>query len=179
TEVGQWVEKGGGILQMVDLSTVRILVDMPERYVARVMAGGAVTVRMDALGEETFRGKVHALVPEGDREARLFPLEIRIKNEKLRIKEGMLARVAFDLGLARRVLMVDKDAIIIRGPQTFLFAVNEGKAKRHLVSTGKAKGKQIEIDGPLKEGEMVVIRGNERLRDGQPVQVIPSALQGS
>jgi len=174
TEVGQWVQKGGGILQMVDLSTVRILVDIPERYVPGVKKGSAVQVRIDALGEETFPGKVHALVPEGDRASRLFPLEIRVKNPKLRIKEGMLARVEFDLGQARRSLMVDKDAIIVRGPQTYLFSIQEGKAIRHQVSTGKAKGTRIEIKGPIEEGQLVVIRGNERLRDGQSVEVLPS-----
>ncbi len=174
TEVGQWVEKGGGILRMVDLSTVRILVDLPERYVPRVKKGSTVRVRIDALGEETFPGKVHALVPEGDRASRLFPLEIRVKNAELHIKEGMLARIEFDLGQARRSLMVDKDAIIVRGPQTYLFSIQEGKAIRHSISTGKAKGTQIEIKGPVDEGQLVVIRGNERLRDGQAVEVLPN-----
>ncbi|HIE65761.1 MAG TPA: efflux RND transporter periplasmic adaptor subunit [Nitrospiria bacterium] len=174
TEVGQWVQKGGGILRMVDLSTVRILVDIPERYVSGVKKGSAVRVRIDALGKETFPGKVHALVPEGDRASRLFPLEIRVKNAQFRIKEGMLARVEFDLGEARRSLMVDKDAIIVRGPQTYLFSIQEGKAIRQKVSTGKAKGTRIEIKGPIEEGQLVVIRGNERLRDGQAVEVLPS-----
>ncbi|MFQ5579069.1 MAG: efflux RND transporter periplasmic adaptor subunit [Nitrospiria bacterium] len=173
TEIGQWVEKGGGILRMVDLSTVRILVDIPEKYVPGVKKGDTVRVRIDALGGQTFPGKVHALVPEGDRASRLFPLEIRVKNPKLLIKEGMLARVAFDLGQSRKILMVDKDAIIVRGPQTYLFSVQEGKAIRHPVSTGTARGNGIEVKGPLKEGQMVVIRGNERLRDGQKVEVLP------
>jgi membrane fusion protein (multidrug efflux system) len=101
-------------------------------------------------------------------------LEIRVINTKSRIKEGMLARVEFDLGQARNSLMVDKDAIIVRGPQTYLFSVQEGKAIRHSVSTGKARGTRIEINGPIEEGQLVVIRGNERLRDGQPVEVLPN-----
>ncbi len=172
-EVGEWLEKGGGVVQLVDAAKVRILVDMPEKYVPHLKTGGPVGVRFDGIGDERFSGTVHALIPQGDREARLFPLEVHVDNADFRIKTGMLARIHFDLGLERRVLMADKDAIIRRGAEIFLFAVEGDKAVQHKVSLGSAKGGMIEVSGSIQEGTPVVIRGNERLRDGQPVQVVP------
>jgi membrane fusion protein (multidrug efflux system) len=174
TEIGQWVDEGGDIIHLVDLSVVRILVDMPEKYVDNVRVAEEVTVKFDALPEKVYKGRVRAVIPEGNREAHLFPVEIHVKNKGLAIKAGMLARIEFGLGLIRSVSMVHKDAVITRGTRTYLFAVDQGTVKQVFVTTGQAKGELIEVRGPLKEGEMVVIRGNERIRNGQPVQVIRS-----
>lgn len=173
TEIGQWVNKGGDIVHLVDLSVVRIMVDTPEKYVANIKIAEEVTVKIDALPNQSFKGKIHAIIPEGNREAHLFPVEIHLKNKDLAIKGGMLARIKFSLGLLRNVTMVHKDAVITRGTRTYLFVEDQGTVKQVFVTTGQAKGEFIEVRGPLKEGEMVVIRGNERIRGGQPVQIVP------
>lgn len=173
TEEGEWVEKGTGIVFLVDLSKVRILAELPEKYVALIQPQSPAIISFDALPGEMFRGTVHALIPEGDRLSRIFPLEVHVANPHLKIKEGMLARVSFEAGLSRRVLMVTQDAILRKGPQISLFVVKDGKAVKALVTTGKTKKNMIEITGSLKENDVVVIRGNERLRNGQSVQVVP------
>ncbi|MBN4054257.1 efflux RND transporter periplasmic adaptor subunit [Nitrospira defluvii] len=172
-EEGEWLERGGGVVQLVDATKIRILVDMPEKYVSEVKIGGSVKVHFDAIGNTPFDGRVHALIPEGDRASRLFPLEVHVENDDLKIKEGMLAKIDFDLGLDRPVLMVEKDAIIRRGSESFLFIVRGEKAIKQTVLLGKAKGEWIEVVGSLQTGNQVVIRGNERLRDGQAVQIVP------
>ncbi len=172
-EEGEWAKLGDGIVQLVDSTKIRILVDMPEKYVSEVKIGGSVKVHFDAAGNGPFSGRVHALIPEGDRASRLFPLEVHVDNDDLQIKEGMLAKVSFDLGLDRSVLMVEKDALIRRGSETFLFTIAGGKAIKQNVTLGKAKGEWIEVAGPLQVGNQVVIRGNERLRNGQAVQIVP------
>lgn len=172
TEEGEWVSKGGGIVHLVDLSRVRILVEMPGKYIRDVQRGGVVSVKIDAIPGEVFSGKVHALIPAGDRAARLFPVEVHVENKGLLLQEGMLARVAFALGRSRRVLMVDKDALIRKGSETFLFVVEDAKAVKKLVSVGRGKGGLIEVDGGLTVGDIVVIRGNERLREGRAVHVV-------
>ncbi len=175
TEEGQWVEMGGSIVQLVDLSKVRILVEMPEKYIPIVKVGGNVSVRLDALPGETFSGKVHTLIPAGDPASRLFPVEVHVDNKGMRISDGMLARVAFGLGADRPALLVDKDAVIRKGNETFVFVAQDGKAAKKTVSLGQAKGLRIEISGDLKTGDSVVIRGNERLNDGREIQIVSNA----
>lgn len=172
TEEGEWVSKGGGIVHLVDLSRVRILVEMPGKYIREVQKGGTVSVQIDAIPDEVFSGKVHALIPAGDRASRLFPVEVHVENKGLLLQEGMLARVAFALGRSRRVLMVDKDALIRKGREIFLFVVKDAKAVKKSVSVGRGKGRFIEVNGALTVGDAVVIRGNERLREGRAVHVV-------
>lgn len=174
TEVGQWVEKGGNIVHLLDLSKVRVVVNTPEQYVSGIKTNEKVDVWIDAVGRTPFAGRVHALIPEGNREARVFPMEVEVPNEGSRIKEGMLARVEFNLGISRKALMVHKDAVITRGARTYIFVVSGSEAKQVSVSTGSARGDYIEISGPVDIGANAVIRGNERLRDGQAVQVVSS-----
>ena len=173
TEEGEWVTQGGGIIHLVDLSKARILVEVPEKYVSFLTTGESATVQFDAIQGRNFPGEIHALIPEGDREARLFPLELHIENSDLLIKEGMLARVNLRLGDPRSVLMVDKDAITRKGSQTTLFVAQGEKVIQKIVVTGQAKQGLIEIVGDLKAGDKVVIRGNERLRDGQAIRIVP------
>ncbi len=173
TEIGQWVNEGGDIVNLVDLSVVRIMVDTPEKYVANMKIAEEVIVNIDALPNQNFKGKIHALIPEGNREAHLFPLEVHVKNKGLALKGGMLARIEFALGFLRKATVVHKDAVITRGAMTYLFVEDQGTVKQVFVTTGQEKGEFIEVKGPLKEGEMVVIRGNERIRKGQSVQIVP------
>ena len=178
TEIGEWVEEGGEIVHMVDLSRVRVLVDMPEKYVSGVKENEEVDVRIDALGRQSFKGRIYALIPEGNKEAHSFPLEVHVNNKDLLIKEGMLARVGFNLGLSREAVMVHKDAIVTRAARSYVFIVNGEEAKQVFVTTGRAQGDLIEITGSVNVGEKAVIRGNERLRNGQPVQVVPDSEKG-
>jgi RND family efflux transporter MFP subunit len=178
TEIGEWVEEGGEIVHMVDFSRVRVLVDIPEQYVSGVKENEEVDVRIDALGRKSFKGRIYALIPEGDKEAHIFPLEVHVNNKDLLIKEGMLARVGFNLGLSRETVMVHKDAIITRAARSYVFVVNGEEAKQVFVTTGQAQGELIEITGSVNVGDKVVIRGNERLRNGQPVQVVPDSGKG-
>ncbi len=173
TEEGQWVETGGSIVQLVDLSKVRILIQVPEKFIREVKTGGTVSVHIDAMPDQGFTGKVHAIIPSGDRESRLFPVEVHVENKELLLNEGMLARVAFGLGTPRPALMVEKDAVIRKGSEAFLFVAEAGKAMKKIVTPGRGKGGRIEVSGDLKEGDVVVIRGNERLQEGRDIKVVP------
>jgi len=173
-EEGEWVAQGGGIVQLLDLSRTRLLLQVPEKYLSQIVVGSELRVEFDALSGEHFTGKIHALIPEGDSGSHLFPLEIHLENEAGLIKSGMLARVHLSLGPVRSVLMVPKDAITRKGPSTMLFVVEGDKVIPKIVRAGQAKDDLIEIQGDVKLGDKVVIRGNERLREGSAVRVVPA-----
>jgi multidrug efflux pump subunit AcrA (membrane-fusion protein) len=81
----------------------------------------------------------------------------------------MTARVLLPVGAPRTSIAVPRDAIVL-GPQgAAVYVVREGIAHAVPVSTGAAEGQLIEVRGELRAGERVVVRGNERLRPGQPV----------
>jgi RND family efflux transporter MFP subunit len=172
TEVGQWVEQGGDIVTLIDLGYVHVVVQVPERYVDKIRVGDRASVSVDALGNKRISGKIIAIIPEGDREARTFPVKVEIKNKNLRIKSGMLSHVTLSLGKPYPALLVPKDALVNRNNQRFVFVYQNDIVKLIRLDVKGYHGGMAEVSGELNPGLLVVIRGNERLRDGQKVLVI-------
>jgi RND family efflux transporter MFP subunit len=172
TQIGEWVEKGGPIVTLADLSSMEVMVDVPERYVPLLVLGGSTEVRIDALNPEKFPGKISAIISVGDSASRSFPVKVAVKNTNNRIKGGMLCRVSLAIGEPKAVLAVPKDAVVNLGQLYQLYVVRDGVAQPLPVELGDAADGMIQVKGPIEAGMQVVTRGNERLRPGQPVQII-------
>ena len=172
TQVGQWVEKGGPIVNMADLSSIEVVIDVPERYIPKLALGGKTQVQVDALNPETFTGKIAAIIAVGDSASRAFPVKVSVDNPNNRIKGGMLCRVSLAIGKPSSVLAVPKDAVVNMGQQHLVYVVQEGVAQPLYVQLGNTSDSMIEVRGSIKAGMQVVTRGNERLRPGQPVKII-------
>jgi multidrug efflux pump subunit AcrA (membrane-fusion protein) len=179
TEVGQWLAPGDPVVELLDLSTVEITVPVPERYIARVRKGDEIAVALDALPGRTFRGRVVQIIPQADAESRTFPVKVYVANRDGLIKSGMFARAKFPVERGRQALVVPKDALVSRGPIDILFIVADGRARQVAVRRGPATGSFVAVEGPIEEGQLVVVRGNERLRDGMPVAIMPPEKAGA
>ncbi len=70
-------------------------------------------------------------------------------------------------------------SLVSRGPVSLLFVVADGVAHQVAVKRGQATGAWVAVEGPVEEGQRVVVRGNERLRDGMPVAVVPPDKAGA
>jgi RND family efflux transporter MFP subunit len=127
---------------------------------------------VDALNPEKFTGKIAAIIAVGDSASRSFPVKVSVDNSDNRIKGGMLCRVSLAIGKPSSVLAVPKDAVVNMGQQHLLYVVQEGVAQPLPVQLGDTSDSMIEVKGSIKAGMQVVTRGNERLRPGQPVQII-------
>ena len=174
TEVGQWVSKGGPVVTLIDLSRVHVRVAVPERYVFRLEVGQPAFVTADALGGETYEATIDAIISEGDAEARTFPVKFEVVNRGFKLKSGMLARTTFSTGYSRKGLLVPKDALVNQGQTVVVFVVEDGMARQVPVRVEGYHGSKAEVAGRVRAGDPVVVRGNERLRDGQPVQASPT-----
>jgi RND family efflux transporter MFP subunit len=172
TQIGEWVDTGGAIVTLADLSRIEVVVEVPERYIPQLVAGTRGRVQIDALNPQNFTGAIAAIIPVGDSAARTFPVKIGVDNPGFRIKGGMLCRVTLATGKPSSVLAVPKDAVVNLGQKHLLFVVKDGAAQPMPVELGNASDSMIEVRGQVQVGMQVVTRGNERLRPGQPVQII-------
>jgi RND family efflux transporter MFP subunit len=172
TEVGQWVNEGGAVVELVDLDNVEIMVDVPEQYISQMKVGDTATVNIDSIPDLIIEGKITSIVPQADKSARTFPVRIVVSNAEHVIKSGMLARVSFLVGEPSLVKLVPKDAIFEQNRINFVYVVNNGSAQQVQVNKGISFKDLIEIIGPIETGQLVVVRGNERLRPGQLVNIV-------
>ena len=170
--VGQWLGKGDSVVTLVTLNPMRVNVPVPERYIHRVKIGGKAQVSFDALPSMGFTGTVTAVIPRADEAARTFPVRIVLANPEGTIKAGMLGRVTVPIGNPRKVFLVPKDALTLSQDGTSVYVVNDQSAHLVPVQVGSPDGALIEVQGDLKAGMKVVIRGNERLIPGQPLQIL-------
>ena len=173
-EAGNFVRTGDAVLELVQIDPIRVMIPVPEAAIRRVRPGLKVTLTFDALGNQRFEGQVEAVIPQGDRLARTFPVKVLLPNPDQHILPGMTARISVPLGERSRATAVSRDALVQSGGRTLVYAVRGGMAVPVPVTTMGTDGTLVQVKGELREGEKVIVRGNERLRPGQPVIVLPN-----
>lgn len=171
--VGQWLGEGEPVATLVVSDPIRVRIPVPERYIRHLKKGDPAEVTFDALPDRTFEGKIFSIIPRADEAARTFPVRIEIPNPDTAIKSGMLGRASLPAGNPHKAILVPKDALVLSGTGAAVYVVIDQSARLVPVKTGPAHGALIEVEGDLKDGLKVVVRGNERLRPGQPVQIVP------
>jgi RND family efflux transporter MFP subunit len=174
-QIGQWLGAGDPVVTLVVPDPILFMVPLPERYVPFLKIGDKATVTFDALPGKVFQGEIDAVIPKADTAARTFPVRIKIPNPKGQIKPGMLGRATLPSGDRHKALLVPKDALVLSGNGKVVYVVIDQTARLIPVEIGDAHGSLIEVQGDLRPELKVVVRGNERLRPGQPVKIVPSS----
>ncbi|MEE8185394.1 MAG: efflux RND transporter periplasmic adaptor subunit [Thermodesulfobacteriota bacterium] len=163
---GEWLSPGLPVATIARDDFVDIVVDVPERITGFIKPGTGVVLE---AGGHRIKGKVFAVIPRGDIATRTFPVKIRIKN-RFSLKEGMGAKVRLPKDKREETLVVNRDAIMTMFGNTVVFAVIDSKA---VMMPVKVLGYEGMIAGVyserLQKGMQVVVKGNERIRDGQAV----------
>lgn len=167
-EVGQWVQKGAPIAELVSRGQIDAVVDVPERVVNSITQGLAIELQVDAL-KIRVEGMVDALIPEGSSTARTFPVKIRLDDQKGKLKAGMSVTAWLPTGDKQAVLTVPRDAVLTSAAGNVLWIVADGKALKMdvdiLFGTGDRYAIAVSRRGgaPLTPGTPVVIEGAERI----------------
>jgi len=169
TEVGAYLSAGSSVVTMVDDSALEIEADVPTQRMAGLQVGGDVSLE---IGDQRLTATVRAVVPEENPLTRTRAVRF---TPAFRTDGGIFATnqsvtVQIPISQRRDVVSVHKDAVLARGGGRMVFVVTEGAAQPRPVQVGDAVGERFIVEGGLSVGEVVVVRGNERLFPGQPVR---------
>ena len=170
-QLGEWVNVGGPVAELMDIGRIEATVDVPERYSVNLLEEEMVSVLFASLSNRPREGVIDTVLPVGDPKARTFPVKISMDNPDLRIKSGMEAQVVFSMSGAMESLVMPKDAVVISGKDRLAFKVENDIATPVPIAIKRYFENFVSFEGALQPGDLVVIRGNERLRPGQPVKV--------
>ncbi len=176
SQVGAWLKQGDAVAELVELEHVVVVLPVLEDFISGLHTGMVVSITVDALPAKRFDGKVTAIVPQADSRARTFPVKIRLKNPRkggaVLLKVGMFVRAQLAVGEKVKALLVPKDAVVLGGPRPRVWVVDGDTVRPVPVQLGIAVDALIQVIADLKEGQKVVVRGNERLfRPGQRVRI--------
>lgn len=176
---GLVVNAGTPLIDINDISSIKLDFTIPESYLSLVRVGQQVQARASAFNNELFTGQVAAIDPQVDPVTRSAKVRALIANPDLRLKPGMLMSVGI-VRSRREALSVPELAVVAEGNQKFVYVVNpDGKTVgKTRVLTGERQPGYIEITAGLKPGDLVVTEGTVKLREGAPVNLLtPKAAQ--
>ncbi|MEE2691357.1 MAG: efflux RND transporter periplasmic adaptor subunit [Pseudomonadota bacterium] len=166
-QIGEFANPGTAIARLVDIRHLEVTAQAPASLLASIKPGDEVTVKN---GEMTLKAPVRAVVPVGDQVSRLLELRLSLPEPVWHI--GSAVRVSLPMRAPQRVVAADRDALVLRANRVSVFVVGDDmKARQVDVELGAADGDLIELIGAVNEGDRLVIRGGERLRDGQTVSI--------
>ncbi len=169
TEVGQWLQRGGQVVEIIDLETVLVRVDVPESAIVHIRVGDEAQVKLDALNE-TVTGRIKYIVPQAHEQARTFPVDIAIANPKHALRSGMFARCTVKTGPAGQVVAVPKDAVVHKEGTNHIWEVKPAGPPGSMMAFPMAVTLGAEVrdwvaitSGNVTPGMKVAVRGNELL----------------
>lgn len=156
-------------ISVVDIRTVRLVINVVERDLRRITQGTAVAIEVDAYPGETFNGRVARVAPILDPSTRTAQVEIEVPNPGYRLKPGMYARAQFTVEEHRNAMVVPTASVIDQQGQLGVWVPEGDQPKFTPVVVGIEQQDLTEIVSGLNDGQRVISTGAAALRPGDRI----------
>lgn len=170
-DLGSVIGAGTPILELTDISSLKLNISVPERDILKFKVGQEVVVNADVYGNKAFTGRVSTISVKADA-SHNFKVEVLIKNNSENpLMAGMYGSVKLKNSTVIRALSIPRKALIgsTKNPQVFI--VRNGKAKLVSFEAGTSDGDYIEVVAGLKRSDLIVVKGQINLQNNSNVLV--------
>lgn len=163
----------GPILTVQQMNPLKVIVNVNEEEFSKIKNGMPVTVTLDAVPDEIFNGSVYLIHPEINQQTRTFQVEVTINNGAGKVSAGMFARVKFNYGSEKHIVVPDKAIVKMQGSgKRFVYVYKDnGTVAYTEVELGMRLSDRYEILSGLNDGDRVVVAGQSKLSDGAKVKL--------
>lgn len=173
---GEFAAPGQPVLDLIDDSTIKMEVTVPESAIGFVKVGDEVKVTFNATGQ-TYTGKVVRRGVMVTQPTQTFPIEIEIPNEEREIIPGMRARVIVPKLTLKDAIVVSRDALLegVTRREAMVLKGRDGdigKAELRVVQISEARGNDVVVTEGLSAGDKLIVLGHRNVVDGTPVRVV-------
>ncbi len=176
---GSYMDLGERVGTLLDIGALEIEANMPVKLIGSLRPGLRVDAVIDGAG--TVPAEVRSLLPVETQTTRTRPVRLSVdltRLEDVALAAGKSVMLQVPVSAPRETVTVPKDALVQARGGWRVFVVDEGKAEPKDVILGEPVGARMEVISGLLPGDIVVVRGNERLRPGQPVEATLEAPEG-
>ncbi len=163
------------LLRVEETARLRLVVPVPEKYVAGMTEGAKVEFSVPAFPNQMFSGTIARIAHSVDTNTRTMPVELDVTNPGRRLASGMFPEVLWPVRRSEATLFVPSSAVARTTEATFVVRIREGSAEWVNVQTGEVDGKLVEVFGNLHAGDEVALRGTDELRQGTHVNSKPTS----
>lgn len=169
---GAYIGVGVPIVNLEKIDTLKVDFKLPELNLADIKTGQSIEVTLDALPGRTFTGTIYAIDPHVDVNGRSLSIRATLPNTDGSLRPGLFARILVKGLTEREVVVVPESAIVPRGGENVVFAIEGGKAVESKVKLGNRRAGFVEVLDGLKADASVVTAGQQKLRNGSAVEII-------
>lgn len=161
------------ILHIMQIDPLKVIVNISEQFFPQVKVGMPVDLYVDIFPGEIFAGRVSLIYPALDAATRTFKVEVTVPNGAGRLRPGMYARTAFDMG-GKTGVMVPDVAVQkqVGSSERYVYViVGDTVAERRSVEVGRQVGDRVDILRGVASGEQVAVTALSKLFDGARVEI--------
>lgn len=167
------------MLRIEQVAHLRLVVAVPEVYVAGVQRGAKINFTVPAFPGRTFSGTVARLADSMDVATRTMPVEMDVWNPGSELHSGMFPEVLWPVHRPQPTLFVPQSAVGRNMEQSYVIRIRNGRAEQVSVKTGGSVANSTEVFGDLKAEDEIAQRASEDLRPGIAVSPHPAAATGN
>lgn len=171
-EPGSVVSPGTPLFEIVDVSKLKLKVNVTEQQVASIKTGDNVSISSSVFPDKSFTGKISFIAPKATASLN-FPVEITVNNTGDLLRAGMYGTAVFNSDKNENLLIVPRTAFVGSINTGDVFVMNQDSiVQLKKVTAGRIFGEEVEVLNGLKEGEEVVISGQINLKENDKIRVI-------
>lgn len=170
--VGEFAPPGVPIARVVNTSFVKVQAEVPEWYSGSISVGTPALITVDAIQDDTLKGKVTFVGSTVSSVNRALLVEIALPNSSRKVKPEMIARVKLLRNVRKTAILIDEYLVqLVDRDRKIVYVENNGKAEERVVETGVREENKIEIIKGLKNGDRLITSGFQKLANGTTVTV--------
>lgn len=169
--LGDFVSVGKPLITLTSIDPIKVDFRVPEMLLSSVKVGQTVNLRVDAVPDTIFAGKIFAIDPVVDINGRAIKLRASIPNADLALKPGLFSRIAITVAQRPNAMVVPEMAVVPDSEGKIIYVVQDGKAKRVRVELGRRLLGKVEVVKGLTPEMQVITAGQMRLREGSAISV--------
>ena len=179
-EMGEYVKVGMPVAEIVDVETVRVVADVPERDVRYLQLGQSQDVLPDFQNNPApLKGTVDYIAALADPSARTTRVEILVDNLTRALRSGQFVRVRLKRRSVPGAIMVPLSAVISGEQTKVVYVVEDGKAQARDVELGFFQGYHVQIVSGLKKDDLLIVKGQWYVAPNQSVKVVEPVREGA
>lgn len=171
-KTGNTISPNQPAFEIVNFNSLFVSIHVPEAELSKLKKGQSAILKVDALPNEQFSGKIQRISPIIDPQTGTFDVRIRLNNPSRKLKPGMFARVSIVYDVHENTLLVPKDAVVSEDKESSVFVVKDSLVLKQIVETGYQNTKSIEILNGLTLSDTVITMGTSALKDSTKVEII-------
>lgn len=168
-DLGSVIGAGSPIVEITDISNLKLTVNVPERDILKFKLNQTVKVSADIYGKKEFTGKVTNVSVQADK-SHNFKVQITVKNANQELMAGMYGSVTLENSKSVTALSIPRKALVGSSKNPQVYVIKNGKSILTSFNAGTSDGEFIEVIDGISENDQIIIKGQVNLQNNSNVK---------